>query len=70
MPARAPHRLVGLPSTTTNEQLLGSEHTATAKKGAMKGGTSSSSAARIGQLRALSTQHLADGAPLALEMQV
>lgn len=67
-------RLVGLPPSTSREQLLGSEASSTgvstAKKGAMKGGATGSTGSRIGFPRTLSARHLADGGTLPLEMQV
>jgi hypothetical protein len=67
-------RLVGLPASTTFEDLLGKTAAATAKKGAMKtaaGTAGAAGASRVGQLRHITTAcHLADGKPLNVVMQV
>eukprot|EP00878_Enallax_costatus_P045913 GHUV01055449.1.p1 GENE.GHUV01055449.1~~GHUV01055449.1.p1 ORF type:complete len:339 (+),score=63.14 GHUV01055449.1:172-1188(+) len=61
-------RLVGLPGSTTYENLLGQGKTA--KKGAMKGGAAAAAAAsRMGVGRRLVARHLGDGMPVTLDIQ-
>ena len=68
------NRLVGLPASTGFADLLGLK---IAKKGAMKvsstgavGAGGATVTARMGHVRKLTTQHLKDGKPMNLEMQV
>jgi hypothetical protein len=66
-------RLVGLPASTTFEDLLGKTAAATAKKGAMKtaaGASGGAGASRMGQVKKVTASHLADGQKLQLEIQV
>jgi hypothetical protein len=65
-------RLVGLPSFTTFEDLLGSK---LAAKGAMKAGASATQPmypgmSHMGDVKQVTAHHLADGQQLALELQV
>jgi hypothetical protein len=66
-------RLVGLPASTTFEELLGKTAAATAKKGAIKtaAGAGGAGTSRVGQTKHITAAcHLADGKPLSLVMQV
>jgi hypothetical protein len=67
-------RLVGLPSSTTFDDLLGkAAAAAAAKKGAMKTGAGAASGAsdsRMGQVKQVTAHHLADGQTLLLQVQV
>jgi hypothetical protein len=66
-------RLVGLPATTTFDDLLG-KAAATAKKGAMKtaaGASGNAGGSRVGQAKHITEAcHLADGKSLSLVLQV
>uniref|UniRef100_A0A383VUJ6 PAS domain-containing protein n=1 Tax=Tetradesmus obliquus TaxID=3088 RepID=A0A383VUJ6_TETOB len=66
-------KLVGLPASTTFEDLLGKTAAATAKKGAMKtaaGAGGGTGASRVGQTKHIATAcHLADGKPMHMVMQ-
>jgi hypothetical protein len=72
-------RLIGLDASSTFDDLLGLKSAAAAKKGAMKapsgkaalsGHAAARSMHRMGVVRQLTAQHLVDGRPLLLEMQV
>lgn len=63
------NRLIGLPQSTTFEDLLGQKGTA-ATKGAMKGTAAGAGASRMGVARRVTTKHPVDGKSLVLEMQV
>jgi hypothetical protein len=72
LPLRLLCRLVSLPSSTTFEDLLGSKLVA---KGAMKAGASGTQPmypgmSHMGDVKQVTTHHLADGQLLALELQV
>eukprot|EP00879_Flechtneria_rotunda_P013062 GHRR01013642.1.p1 GENE.GHRR01013642.1~~GHRR01013642.1.p1 ORF type:complete len:1083 (+),score=308.01 GHRR01013642.1:2122-5370(+) len=64
-------RLIGMSASTTFEDLLGVKGAA-AKKGALKSSTggAASSTSRLGVPKKVTAQHLSDGKPLQLEMQV
>jgi hypothetical protein len=65
--------LLGLPASTTFEDLLGKTAAATAKKGAMKtaaGTAGGAGASRMGQVKKVAAVHQADGQKLMLEIQV
>ncbi len=72
LPCLLVRSLVGLPASTSFEDLLGSKGAASAaKKGAMKGGAAATAgASRVGQVKRVTAHHLGDGKPLALELQV
>jgi hypothetical protein len=64
---------VGLPASSTFDDLLGKAATSIAKKGPMKtaaGASGGTAGLRMGQLKRVSALHLADGQLVHLEMQV
>eukprot|EP00775_Hariotina_reticulata_P007054 gene7054-7268_t len=60
--------LLGLPASTTFNDLLGPSGPA-AKKGAMKTSAGANAASQMGTVKAITACHLGDGKPLSLELQ-